>query len=199
MAHLVDLAGRAVAVPVAALARARGGKPMHPRGVVFDALLERRGLATGIDWLDAIGADDVVVRLSRGAGLPPRWPDLLGFALRLPGERPVDLLLSSTGSGRWTRRVPVLRREAATGYGSIMAYRSAAGPVRLAAGPPGTGLPSAGGPRVTVPNRRHGPVPTATESATAVPGPCVANGLRSAGSPGVCGTAESHTGPTSLP
>jgi hypothetical protein len=142
MAHLVDLAGRAVAVPVAALARARGGKPMHPRGVVFDALLERRGLAAGIDWLDATGTDDVVVRLSRGAGLPPRWPDLLGFALRLPGERPVDLLLSSTGDGRWTRRVPVLRRDAATTYGSIMAYRSTAGPVWLAAVPQGGHLPS---------------------------------------------------------
>jgi hypothetical protein len=142
MAHLVDLAGRAVAVPVAALARARGGKPMHPRGVVFDALLERRGPGVGIDWLDAVAADDVVVRFSRGAGLPPRWPDLLGFALRLPGQRPVDLLLSSTGDGRWTRRVPVLRRDAATTYGSIMAYRSSAGPVWLAAVPQGSGLPS---------------------------------------------------------
>jgi hypothetical protein len=142
MAHLVDLAGRAVAVPVAQLARARGGKPMHPRGVVFDARLERRGLAAGIDWLDAVAADDVVVRFSRGAGLPPRWPDLLGFALRLPGQRPVDLLLSSTGNGRWTRRVPVLRRDAATTYGSIMAYRSGAGPVWLAAVPQGSGLPS---------------------------------------------------------
>jgi hypothetical protein len=142
MAHLVDLAGRAVAVPVAVLARARGAKPMHPRGVVFDALLERRGLAAGIDWLDAIGADDVLVRISRGAGLPPRWPDLLGFALRLPGERPVDLLLSSTGNGRWSRRVPLLRRDAATTYGSIMAYRSAAGPVWLSAVPQGSRLPS---------------------------------------------------------
>ena len=142
MADLVDAAGRAVAVPLAALARVRQAKPMHPRGVLFDALLQRRGLACGVDWLDTTGADDVLVRFSRGAGLPRRLPDLLGFALRLPGERPVDLLLSSTGQGRWSRRLPVPRRDAATTYGSIMAYRSTAGPVWLAAVPQGAALPS---------------------------------------------------------
>ena len=83
-----------------------------------------------------------MLRLSRSLGLPTVLPDVLGFALRVPGERPVDLLLSSTGRGRWTRLVPVLRRDAATSYCSIMAYRSALGPVRLAALPEGTGVPS---------------------------------------------------------
>jgi hypothetical protein len=110
--------------------------------VLFDAVLERSGLGIGIGWLDVTGTDDVVVRLSRGAGLPARLPDLLGLAVRIPGERPVDLLFSSSGRGRWTRRAPVLRRDAATTYGSIMAYRSAAGPVWLAAVPRGAGLPS---------------------------------------------------------
>jgi hypothetical protein len=142
MADLLDAAGRAVAVPLVALARARRGKPMHPRGVVFSALLERGGLGIGVAWLDTAGTDDVLVRFSRGAGLPPRCPDLLGLALRVPGERPVDVLLSSTGSGRWTRRVPMLRRDAGTTYGSIMAYRSSAGPVWLAADPQTGGLPS---------------------------------------------------------
>ena len=116
---------------------------MHPRGVVFAAVLERRGLpeTSGIAWLDTTGADDALVRISRGAGLPPRFPDLLGFALRLPGERPVDLLLSSAGVGRWTRRVPLPRRDAATAYGSVMAYRSPAGPVWLAAVPQVPALP----------------------------------------------------------
>jgi len=143
-ADLADLAGRVVAVPLAVVAHVRGAKPMHPRGVVFDAVLDRHGLpgASGLGWLDEIGRDDVLVRLSRGAGLPARWPDLLGFALRLPAERPVDLLLSSTGRGRLTRLVPVPRRDAATGYGSIMAYRSARGPVWLAAVPQGPALPS---------------------------------------------------------
>src|SRR4051812_49823019 len=142
MPDLADTAGRAGAVLLAALARLRHAKPMHPRGVVFTAVLDRRALGIGIDWLDETRTDDVLVRLSRGAGLPPRFPDLLGFALRLPGEPPVDLLLSSAGQGRWARRLPVLRRDAATPYGSVMAYRSAAGPVWLAAVPRGGVLPA---------------------------------------------------------
>ena len=142
MPDLPDVAGRVVAVPLAGLARRRHAKPMHPRGVVFRAVLQRQGLGSGIAWLDATGTDDVVLRLSRGAGLPPRLPDLLGLALRLPGLQPVDLLLSSAGRGRWARRLPVLRRDAATPYGSVMAYRSTAGPVRLVAVPQGGPLPS---------------------------------------------------------
>ena len=41
MADLLRGAGRVVAAPLAALARWRNGKPMHPRGAVFDAVLER--------------------------------------------------------------------------------------------------------------------------------------------------------------
>ena len=142
MADLLDAAGRLVAVPLGLLARASGGRPMHPRGVVLSARLERTGLPlpSGVGWLDEAGADDVLVRLSRGAGLPPRLPDLLGFALRAPGEQPVDLLLSSSGRCRLTRRVPVLRRDPATSYGSIMGYRSPAGPVLLAAHPQAPGV-----------------------------------------------------------
>ena len=142
MADLARAAGRVVAVPLAGLARVRRAKPMHPEGVVFAAVLTRRPLGVGVPWLDTAGTDDVLVRLSRGAGLPARLPDLLGFALRLPGNPPVDLLLSSTGRGRWTRLVPVPRRDAAAGYGSIMASRSTAGPVWLAALPQGGPLPS---------------------------------------------------------
>jgi hypothetical protein len=142
MADLPEAAGRLAAVPLALLARVSGGRPMHPRGVVLTARLHRTGLPrpSGVPWLDAPGTDDVLVRLSRGAGLPPRWPDLLGFALRAPGERPVDLLLSSSGRSRWTRRLPVLRRDPATTYGSMMGYRSPAGPVLLAAHPQGPGV-----------------------------------------------------------
>ncbi|MGY1917000.1 hypothetical protein [Blastococcus sp. SYSU DS0973] len=58
----------------------------------------------------------------------------------------MDLLLSTTGSGRLTRFLPVLRSDAAATYGSIMAYRSAAGPVRLAAFPERAGILSDPGP-----------------------------------------------------
>ncbi|MGY1638899.1 phosphodiesterase [Geodermatophilus sp. SYSU D00742] len=137
MPDLSRTAGRVVAVPLGALARHRRGKPMHPRGVVVEAVLERAGgpEAEGAPWLAEQGSREVLVRLSRGAGLPAPLPDLLGLAVRVPGDPPVDLLLSSTGRGRLTRFVPALRRDAATAYSSIMGYRSDAGTLHLAAWP----------------------------------------------------------------
>jgi hypothetical protein len=148
---LPQLAGRAAAVPLGALARLRAGKPMHPRGVVVHAVLERSGgpAAWGVPWLAARAEDPVVVRLSRSVGLPAPLPDVLGLALRVPAEdHPVDLLLSSAGRGGPARRLLVPRRDAATVYSSIMGYRSDAGSVLIAALPaPGAGpLPSAPGP-----------------------------------------------------
>ncbi len=138
MADLVRLAGRMAAVPLGGLARRRSGKPMHPRGVVLDAVLERSGAVPdwGVPWLTGPAREPAVVRLSRGAGLPAPLPDVLGLAVHLPGgERPVDLLLSTAGSGRWTRLLPVPRVDAAVPYSSIMGYRSTAGTLRLAAVP----------------------------------------------------------------
>ncbi|WP_448641362.1 phosphodiesterase [Geodermatophilus sp. URMC 63] len=140
MQDLARLAGRLAAVPLGTLARWRAGKPMHPRGVVLDAVLERTGGARGwgVRWLEEPGREPAVVRLSRGAGLPTPLPDLLGLAVRLPGgERPVDLLLSTGGRGRWTRFLPVPRVDAASSYSSFMGYRSPAGTLRLAAVPDG--------------------------------------------------------------
>lgn len=150
MVDLPGAAGRGVGAALGALARARGGKPMHPRGAVFSAVLERTGNGTvdggtwGVPWLDAVATDAAVVRLSRGAGLPARLPDVLGLAVRLPSgpTGPIDLLLSSTGRGRGARLIPVLRRDAATFYSSVMAYRSDAGSLRIAALPEATDVPS---------------------------------------------------------
>ena len=139
-------AGRLVGVPLAAVARLRGGKPMHPRGAVFSAVLERHGsgAAWGVPWLDEGATQSVVVRLSRGAGLPAPLPDLLGLAVRLPSDAgaPVDLLLSTTGRGAVTRLLPAPRRDTAAVYSSIMGYRSDAGTLRIAALPEADGLPS---------------------------------------------------------
>ncbi len=150
---MIDLpltAGRAVAVPLGALAHWRRGKPMHPRGVVLDAVLERTGGPAGwsVPWLAGRGEEAALVRLSRGAGLPTALPDVLGLAVRLPGtagaEGPVDLLLSTTGRGRLTRWVLVPRWDAGAAYSSLMGYRTAAGPVFLAALPePGAGAVTA--------------------------------------------------------
>lgn len=145
MADPASTAGRAVAVPLGALAWLRRGKPMHPRGAVFHAVLERSGSdpAWGVPWLDVDARDQVLVRFSRGAGLPAPLPDLLGLAVRIPdGERPIDLLLSSTGRGSVLRWVPLLRRDAAVTYTSIMGYRSDAGILRIAALPEDDGAPA---------------------------------------------------------
>ncbi|TQN41126.1 hypothetical protein FHU33_0481 [Blastococcus colisei] len=138
-------AGRLVAVPLGAIARWRDGKPMHPRGAVFDAVLERQGgpVEWGVPWLDASGTDAAVARLSRGAGLPEPLPDVLGLAVRVSGDAgPIDLLLSTTGTGPITRLLPVLRRNTAAVHSSIMGYRSDAGTLRLAAFPEAEQLPS---------------------------------------------------------
>ena len=145
MTDVASAAGRVVTVPLGAVARWRGGRPMHPRGAVFDAVLERSGWVPpwGVPWLDEPARDPVVVRLSRGAGLPAPLPDLLGLAIRVPGaDAPVDLLLTTTGSGRLARLLPVPRRDTAAVYSSIMGYRSDAGVVRFAAFPDGDDVPS---------------------------------------------------------
>ena len=136
VADLAQVAGRLVGAPLGALARWRNGKPMHPRGAVFDGVLERGTgeVPLGVPWLDDAARDDVVVRLSRGAGLPEPAPDLLGLAVRLP-QGPVDLLLSTTSAAPLLRLVPTVRRDVVTTYTSIMGYRSDAGTLRLAALP----------------------------------------------------------------
>jgi hypothetical protein len=142
------VAGALVGAALGLLARLRRGKPMHPRGAVFSAVLERRGVdggpPWGVPWLDVAATEAAVVRLSRGSGLPAPLPDLLGLAIRLPAGtgQPIDLLLSTTGRGPLARLVPVLRRDAAAVYSSIMGYRSDAGPLRLAALPEADAVPS---------------------------------------------------------
>jgi hypothetical protein len=140
------MAGRIAGVPLAALARRRHGKPMHPRGAVFVAVLERRGSRPpwGVRWLDEAARERVVVRLSRGAGLPASLPDLLGLAVRIPGPdgAPVDLLLSSSGAGRADRYLIAPRRDAATAYCSLMGYRTDAGTLVLGARPERRQVPS---------------------------------------------------------
>jgi hypothetical protein len=146
MADPARAAGRLVAGPLGAVTRLRRGKPMHPRGAVFDGVLERRGSAPewGVQWLDEAATDPVLVRFSRGAGLPAPVPDLLGIAVRVPhAEHPLDLLVTTTGRGPLLRWIPLPRRDAAVPYTSIMGYRSDAGTLRIAALPEFPAAPSA--------------------------------------------------------
>ncbi|WP_409328549.1 phosphodiesterase [Trujillonella humicola] len=160
MTTVPELAGRAVAAPLGAVAHWRRGKPMHPRGTVVTGVLDRAGgLGTGVEWLDRPARDRVTVRLSRGVGLPEPWPDLLGLAVRAPGAAgPVDLLLSSTGRGPLTRLLPTFRTDAGRPFSSIMGYRSPAGTLRFAAWTAGGARPVPSDPRPLLATLRDRPV-----------------------------------------
>ncbi len=141
----VDVAARAggsvLAGAVGVLSALRHpAKPLHPHGTVVAGVLRRHGGArpSGVPWLDEEGEDEVLVRLSRAVGLPGGLPDIFGLAMRVPGARsggePSDLLLATTGRGTVTRflltwHLPGHERV----FTSLLPYRSARGPVLLAA------------------------------------------------------------------
>jgi hypothetical protein len=123
-----------------AVAILRRGKPLHPRGVLLDAVVYRSGAPVRWDaaWLDEPGENHGIARLSRAVGLPGRIPDIMGLALALrgPAATRYDLLLASTGRGRLTRFVLTLRHDLnGAFYSSLLPYGSASGPVLLAAVP----------------------------------------------------------------
>jgi hypothetical protein len=123
-----------------AAAVVRRKKPLHPRGVLLDATVHRRGAPVRWDaaWLDEPGEDRGIARLSRAVGLPGQVPDIMGLALALhgPAATRYDLLLASTGRGRLMRFVLTLRRDLTRAfYSSLFPYASASGPVLLAAVP----------------------------------------------------------------
>lgn len=123
-------------------------KPLHPKGTLCAGRLRRVGLSVtlGVPWLDLPGDDAVMVRLSRGVGLPLALPDVLGLAVRIPlaDGRHGDLLLATTGIGEFSRFLLLPARDpyAAT-YSTLLPYRSPAGPVLIAA-TPAPGSPTAG-------------------------------------------------------
>jgi hypothetical protein len=123
-----------------AAAVVRRKKPLHPRGVLLDATVHRRGAPVRWDaaWLDEPGEDRGIARLSRAVGLPGQVPDIMGLALALhgPAATRYDLLLASTGRGQLMRFVLTFRRDLTRAfYSSLFPYASASGPVLLAAVP----------------------------------------------------------------
>jgi hypothetical protein len=81
-----DGAGALVAGALAGIARARGGKAVHPHGVTYGGRLTVEGAPAapeGSDLLSAPGEWPVVVRFSRSVGLPRPLPDLLGISIRV--------------------------------------------------------------------------------------------------------------------
>jgi hypothetical protein len=140
-----SVAGAALAVVFGGVARLRHGKPIHPRGIVVRAVVQRRGSTDGrwgVPWLDEPGIDGGMARLSRAAGLPAPAPDVLGLALRLEAVGTQhDLLLASTGMRPGWRHVLFPRRHALRApYGSLLPYDAAGRRVLIAA------VPQAGAP-----------------------------------------------------
>jgi hypothetical protein len=109
------------------LARSRNRRSLHPDGRSFAGELQVWGAdaPVGSDLVDRPARHRITVRLSKGAGTRPGRPDVLGLAIRVHHpDRASDLLLSTAGTGRLSRHVPVPRREFDTWYGSITAYRT---------------------------------------------------------------------------
>ncbi len=131
----------------------RRGKPLHPKGVVYEATLTTwgRGRQWGVPLLERGAELPCRVRVSRAMGLPAPLPDIHGVAVRLDGE-PVDLLFATTGTGLLTRYVLLLRRSDRAAMTTLMPLRTRSGPlqVRLSPQPAGAGrrswVVSAGAP-----------------------------------------------------
>jgi hypothetical protein len=137
---LAAAAGTVLAWLFGTAALVRRGKPLHPHGVVLDAVVHRtNGPARwGAAWLDEPGEDHGIARLSRAAGLPGQIPDIMGLALAIDGPAGTrhDLLLASTGLGRLSRFMLTPRRDPSSAcYGCLFPYAAASGPVLLAAVP----------------------------------------------------------------
>jgi hypothetical protein len=132
-------AGSMLAIIFGAASRVRPtAKPLHPRGETLTATLRRAGLEPGVDvpWIDEPGTDEVLVRLSRAIGLPSRWPDIFGLAIRVPTgtERHGDVLFATTGQTVAGRFALLPRRRPTTGmYSTLIPYRTASGPLLLSA------------------------------------------------------------------
>ncbi|MFI7599577.1 hypothetical protein [Actinoplanes sp. NPDC049681] len=112
--------------------RSRTRRFLHPDGRSFTGELEIWGLGTptGAALLDRPGRHPVTLRISKGAGTPPGYPDVLGVALRIHGPvagHRTDLLFSTAGRGRWLRHVPVPRPSFDSRYGTILPYRTGTG------------------------------------------------------------------------
>lgn len=126
---------------VAAVARLARPKALHPKGVIAKATLSVTGVGrTGSPLLDITGRWPATVRFSRAVGLPDAVPDIGGMAVRIHAERPVDILLASTGTGPLSRYVLTAGwRTTGRTMTSVFPVLVAGRPLLLAAIPGGDG------------------------------------------------------------
>jgi hypothetical protein len=125
LSTLTDAGARVVRLA----SRARGERVIHAKGRAYDATLV---LLPGADTLAVPlvrgpRKRPVLVRFSRGAGLPDNLPDVLGLAVRIPdadGHGGVqDLLMSTAGRQPGWRQVPWPSRDLLRStYSSLVTY-----------------------------------------------------------------------------
>ncbi|MDQ3987323.1 MAG: hypothetical protein M3280_12605 [Actinomycetota bacterium] len=118
------------AATFAALAALRRNRVFHPVGEAYFGTLDLRTAGADILELRFLdGTHRVIVRFSRGAGVPEPVPDVLGLAIKIPaagsGEIEQDLLLASSASAPGARNllIPVRSFFRCT-YSSILPYRA---------------------------------------------------------------------------
>lgn len=125
----MSLLARAVDVVVHAASAVRGERIIHAKGMAYAGELTMLPAAGALQVPLAKGprSRPVLVRFSRGAGLPDSLPDVLGLAIRIPDAdgagRPQDLMLATGGGSPLLRRMLVPRRDYRTStYTSLIAY-----------------------------------------------------------------------------
>jgi hypothetical protein len=161
MAGASRVAGGLLEGVFALVARIRpADKPLHPRGETHTATVTRSGIRpdVGVPWIDERGVDDAQVRLSRAVGLPPGWPDIFGLALRVPTDAGHgDVLFATTGRGTIGRYLLLPGRTTTSWtYTTLIPYRTASGPLLLAAEPEGPSAFTLACARPTQPWRQFG-------------------------------------------
>lgn len=123
---------RAVMASALALGTAvRGARVFHPRGRASVGTVQTDGGGSwGARLLDEAGRHDVVVRVSRGVGLPEPLPDVVGLAVRFPelgrGRGPLDLLVNTSGGPPGLRHL-FLPAPLGRTFSSVLPYRTGSG------------------------------------------------------------------------
>ena len=113
-----------------ALSAARRARIFHPIGTAYTATVTIEGGDHPVAAL--VGRHDAVVRLSRGAGLPDRFPDVLGLAVKVLNAHGAgshqDFLTVTSGEGFPGHHL-LLPAQPDDGrpYSSVLPYRNARG------------------------------------------------------------------------
>ncbi|THA50162.1 DUF1360 domain-containing protein [Streptomyces sp. A1136] len=103
---------------------------LHPDGLTLSGTVSIEPKGTNpwsVPFLDEPGSHEAVVRWSRAVGLPGALPDGMGLAVHVPrpgGQNgPFDLLMTSSGSSRLTRHLPLPRVRGDGPYSTLTSYR----------------------------------------------------------------------------